>query len=1551
MREGITGPDIALLLGSGLRFFRVRVKRPEEVTWTNLSDLAGGDWVLSIGADGENPDQPATGFSFSLVHTEGDSLSPGDSSSPHNYDVALEFRPLIHPGRDVEISVAVIASGTPISGDWKPWLRGKIEDVDWPGAEVVASCLTLDGVLVQTQIEAEEEYPLDSVEDTIQALLDRWMGAGVVPLRVIGTPGWNVATNTYPTGSLGDQLLTLAQENGWDLRYRWSSSASDFRLTLYEPPRDKTTPDLTLTAAQVYDVPGLQESRKYVRNAFTVSYRDAGTGLRDEETGEEPDSIDEYGRQFMLIVEADESAIDSAARAAALIDFAKHDLAFPPAEGRYSIPFIPWLELGDLIEVEADGQHFDFDATFGVTGLAHQVSGESGAATTFEGRGGGPVGQTLGWFRRSVRRVAEDFEVDAVPSIDEDDGTFFLYPNRRIAAAAVYYTVTTDGTEPADPLGPSEVGGPVGSLSTADEISLGTLTVDGQVIRAKVKAVANLDGSGSVGPVREARATYHAGDDRPIVSWLPFQPVDTAKEGIRFVARDDGPTVDVGYAVVDTGDPEPTWPGDFTRTGLVSDPATIQAEVLRPAEGAPAKLVYYQAEDAAGNLAFEKSALVKVDGNRVPSGWIDYPVVDAGGLPKVIPNTDDSDTGSFRFRVKKTVDGDDTFDAPTFTDVDPDEFSGNAFGLPLDLDDTHRVVAGEQLNIAAYFFRTTSSTAATQSGSIRSELITLQIRPNSMGLSNAIAFLGGSWSSVGPSPVTTLELWKYMMNLSPGAGVQSMHVLWNNPALGPGFDNEYDQDLTGSGLYTLGVDGDATTQAELLSDVALHIELTPYDDAGGAAGSGVAGPPTIFEVPSVEDSGVGTQTYDRDDTFRTTDALILAAATVAQPDAVTGRTKIGFLVDASVFGVKADGTNQGTKIANAVNYAEALTGVGKGGARVILPDGTVWADQVRLKTRVSLEAGFNWNSELKQLANQHTVVSSGTATSGGVDTLGHTGAGWTVDEHIGRTVRITSGTGSGQARRIQSNTASQLVIEQLDPWATNPASGSGYTIYTPKHFVVLDSGQDTEHARIIGITIDGNKANQLALNDGIHLDQDDTGGHTFETNDPNHVVRDVKIRNCAGNGLYADNALRGCVFDTIKVQSCGMWGVEARATDNHYENIAVESSRLDGFRADDWGSMWRACKAFGCRSGWLLTQAYSNYVACWAQENKKNGFHLLNAHQNVFSGCMADKNGTDGDTYSAGFMLEEQSPATPCTGNVLSGCVGMCTPGGAFGATQRHAINNGAGTASGRACKGNWIEVACLDQTVSDLVGAFEGNTVVITTSDQFTNNRFAEFVTDKIISRSGTAGSAHNTEHIAFGRELSPAASNPQFIFKTTDDAVPKGVLLSWDGTTARTFLEMDHGNQRLTLGPSAGRIDLIGNVYFPTDATYDIGASGAGRPRDIWTSRHVRVGSTLFVTGGGEFGGTVISTTTNEAFKWGKTGMGTSGNPYYVFKHDNGSPPVATVGSWDGSTARTFFYMDHGNDRLDLAAGTVRWRGKDISEGAADSGGSGFKQLIVPN
>jgi hypothetical protein len=90
---------------------------------------------------------------------------------------------------------------------------------------------------------------------------------------------------------------------------------------------------------------------------------------------------------------------------------------------------------------------------------------------------------------------------------------------------------------------------------------------------------------------------------------------------------------------------------------------------------------------------------------------------------------------------------------------------------------------------------------------------------------------------------------------------------------------------------------------------------------------------------------------------------------------------------------------------------------------------------------------MNYPADIKQLLRAYevtTTVDSGTATSGAATSLTDTGKTWTVNDYVGDFLVVTAGTGSGQVRRITSNTATALTVAT---WTVTPAIASTYTIY------------------------------------------------------------------------------------------------------------------------------------------------------------------------------------------------------------------------------------------------------------------------------------------------------------------------------------------------------------------------------------------------------------------------------------------------------------------------------------------------------------------------
>ena len=93
-----------------------------------------------------------------------------------------------------------------------------------------------------------------------------------------------------------------------------------------------------------------------------------------------------------------------------------------------------------------------------------------------------------------------------------------------------------------------------------------------------------------------------------------------------------------------------------------------------------------------------------------------------------------------------------------------------------------------------------------------------------------------------------------------------------------------------------------------------------------------------------------------------------------------------------------------------------------------------------------------------------SIVTSGTATSGGNFVLADTDMSWDSNQFAGMYLWVYSGTGAGQVRAIDSNTTTALTVSRA--WSTNPIAGSEYRIIyaanNPEQNVALDgNGQNT----------------------------------------------------------------------------------------------------------------------------------------------------------------------------------------------------------------------------------------------------------------------------------------------------------------------------------------------------------------------------------------------------------------------------------------------------------------------------------------------------------
>jgi len=106
------------------------------------------------------------------------------------------------------------------------------------------------------------------------------------------------------------------------------------------------------------------------------------------------------------------------------------------------------------------------------------------------------------------------------------------------------------------------------------------------------------------------------------------------------------------------------------------------------------------------------------------------------------------------------------------------------------------------------------------------------------------------------------------------------------------------------------------------------------------------------------------------------------------------------------------------------------------------------------------------DSEIEDSSNMHktTIEDSGTATgTHSSTTLQDTNKTWTVNQFAGMNVRITSGTGANQIRRITSNISNTLTVPT---WTITPDNTSVYEIYITSRITAPNLGWYSVFAKV-----------------------------------------------------------------------------------------------------------------------------------------------------------------------------------------------------------------------------------------------------------------------------------------------------------------------------------------------------------------------------------------------------------------------------------------------------------------------------------------------------
>lgn len=277
----------------------------------------------------------------------------------------------------------------------------------WPGAGTVASgtaVFTYAGTTSETAGYAIANLLTQmalAVVPTGTAIFGDVTSPGDIEVYPPTSPGWNLNVFQAKRESVWNAMSELAQQIGWDLRWKWDPVEAGFRLHLYDPNRSKTTPDRVLSfGAEVRGYDSVDLDIANVRNVVRVVYSDSadrdsrGTAKRKWVQVTDSTSLARFGRRFMEAAESSSSSIDSSGEATTMANAMLSDLASPVADVNVRMCFFPWVELTDLLGLPADGRRFTSQQNLAVTSYDNEWS--DGRGSTKVAVRGKP---SSGWYR------------------------------------------------------------------------------------------------------------------------------------------------------------------------------------------------------------------------------------------------------------------------------------------------------------------------------------------------------------------------------------------------------------------------------------------------------------------------------------------------------------------------------------------------------------------------------------------------------------------------------------------------------------------------------------------------------------------------------------------------------------------------------------------------------------------------------------------------------------------------------------------------------------------------------------------------------------------------------------------------------------------------------------------------------------------------------------------------------------------------------------------------------------------------------------------------
>lgn len=346
----------------------------------------------------------------------------------------------------------------------------------------------------------------------------------------------------------------------------------------------------------------------------------------------------------------------------------------------------------------------------------------------------------------------------------------------------------------------------------------------------------------------------------------------------------------------------------------------------------------------------------------------------------------------------------------------------------------------------------------------------------------------------------------------------------------------------------------------------------------------------------------------------------------------------------------------GTVTTGAPGSAATVTNAGTSSAAVFnfsIPQGVAGAtvaSGVSVADTADYYVGTNVESVLAEIGSTYVTKISerprALSSFPGVVGDGVTDDTSAIQAAINTGIPIAVGRNTHLITQLKLQTKTRLEGFGYDSWFRQKAGFSG-------PMFVLNSG-NVELTVLKNLRLNGNKTVQTTTNHGIYFDNT---GFTGTYSDPGHLIENVIVEQCKGNGVHLLGKASECQLINVFAYLNDGAGFYIDWADNHFRNCVAANNGQAGFHLTSLASNSRltGCKAFfnGAAmtvstdrgEGFYLAGASGNELAaCEAQDNYGHGFGLNAAFDNVLSACGADSNGQfAGLTLSSGFYLISSS--------------------------------------------------------------------------------------------------------------------------------------------------------------------------------------------------------------------------------------------------------------------------------------------------------------------